>query len=75
METVKPVHAAMLSFFRVAIPNIGILIASKLIGTQAIYLYIILVGTGIMIAGMLAAYFNKVNYFFLPRQEFHKFLL
>jgi hypothetical protein len=71
----KPVHAAMLSFFRVAIPNMGILIASQFVGTNVIYVYMVLAGTGIFIAGMLAAYFNKVKYFFPPRSDFHKVYL
>jgi hypothetical protein len=71
----KPVHAAMLSFFRVAIPNMGILIASQFVGTNVIYVYMVLAGTGIFIAGMLAAYFNKVKYFFPPRSDFYKFYM
>lgn len=71
----KPVHAAMLSFFRVAIPNIGILVASKFIGLDAIYFYIVLAGAGIMIAGILSAYFNGVKYLYAPRSDFHKVYL
>jgi len=68
----KPVHAAMLSFFRVAIPNLGILAASNFMGKEVIYLYIVLAGLGILIAGFLSSLFNKVHYIYTPRWDFHK---
>jgi len=69
----KPIRAASLSFLRIALPNIGILLAGKFLGPEVIYVYIFLAACGIMLAGMFASKYNQVQYFHLPRKDFLRF--
>jgi len=69
----KPITASSLSFLRVAAPNIGIMLAGYLGGLNVVYVYIVLLATGIFLAGLIAAKANSVSYFFLPRRNFFKF--
>ncbi|MDH5400098.1 MAG: hypothetical protein OEX02_18245, partial [Cyclobacteriaceae bacterium] len=71
----KPVEAARLSFFRVAIPNAGLLLASYYLVAEAIYVYVLLVAVGIFIAGFFAARINGVEYLFPPKKSFYKIYL
>ncbi len=68
----KPIIAARLSFVRVALPNLAILVGSMFFGHQAIYLYIIFAGIGILNSGLWASKVNKVPYFHPPRKSFYK---
>lgn len=67
-----PVQAARLSFFRVAIPNIGLIVVSKFSGGELLSVYIFLIGVGIFISGFFASIINNVNYFFFPIKNFYK---
>jgi len=67
-----PVQAARLSFFRVAIPNIGLIVVSKFWGGNLLYIYIVLIAVGIFISGFFASRINKVPYMFFPLKNFHK---
>ncbi len=69
----KPIIAASLSFLRVALPNIGILVTGYFFGLDVVPVYILLLASGILLAGIISAYFNGVNYFFTPRKNFAKF--
>lgn len=69
----KPITASSLSFLRVAAPNLGILFAGYLGGLNVIYVYIVLLATGIFLAGLISSRANHVKYFFLPRKHFLKF--
>ncbi len=68
----KPITAARLSFVRVALPNIAILVGSNFIGEDAIYLYVIFAGIGILNSGLWASKVNDVPYFVKPRKSFYK---
>lgn len=68
----KPIKAARLSMIRVALPNLAILIGSKYIGTDAIYLYMIFLGIGILNSGFWASRINHVPYLYGPSKKFHK---
>jgi len=67
-----PVKAARLSMFRVALPNLAILIGSKFIGEDAIYLYMVFAGIGILNSGFWASRINKVPYLYTPAKNFIK---
>lgn len=69
----KPIIASSLSFLRVAIPNIGILIVGSFGGMAAINTYIILLAIGLFLAGIISSKVNHVHYFYLPRKNFVKF--
>ena len=69
----KPIIAASLSFLRVALPNIGVLVTGYFFGTDVLPVYILLLAFGILMAGIISAYFNGVSYFYMPRKKFAKF--
>jgi|GEM_PF-1469746 len=69
----KPIVAASLSFLRVALPNIGILVTGSFFGPEVLYVYVLLLALGIFLAGVISANVNHVSYFFLPRKNFVKF--
>lgn len=68
----KPIDGARLSFFRVAIPNIAVLISSQFIGADSIYFYIIFFAVGIINSGFFASRINKLPYFYKPYDKFYK---
>jgi hypothetical protein len=69
----KPIIAASLSFLRVALPNLGIIITGHYFGVDVLPIYILLLALGTLSAGLIAAHFNGVSYFYLPRKHFLKF--
>ncbi len=69
----KPIIAASLSFLRVALPNIGIMVTGYFFGIDVLPVYIILLAAGILLAGIISAYANGVQYFYPPRKKFVKF--
>jgi len=69
----KPVDAARLSMIRVGLPNLAVLVGSQFIGMDAIYLYVIFAGVGILNSGLWASRINEVPYMFEPSKTFHKF--
>ena len=69
----KPIIAASLSFLRVALPNLGIIITGHYFGTEVLPIYILLLALGTLSTGLIAAKFNGVSYFYLPRRHFLKF--
>ncbi len=68
----KPIQAARLSFFRVAIPNLGLILASYYLPQNIVFVYIILLAVGIFISGFFASKINIVKYFFGPNRSFMK---
>jgi len=69
----KPIIAASLSFLRVALPNLGIIVTGHYLGIDVLPIYIFLLSMGIFTAGIISAYFNGVSYFYMPRKKFLKF--
>ena len=68
----KPIAAARLSLIRVALPNLAVLTGSYFIGPQAIYLYVLFAGIGILNSGLWASKINQVPYIFPPSRKFYK---
>ncbi|MEQ8244412.1 hypothetical protein [Fulvivirga sp.] len=69
----KPIIAASLSFLRVALPNLGIIVCGHYFGPDVLPIYILLLALGTLTTGFIAAYFNGVSYFYMPRKHFLKF--
>ncbi len=69
----KPIAAASLSFLRVALPNLGVLATGYWLGPEVVPVYIVLLAAGIFLAGVIAARFNGVQYFYRPRKKFLRF--
>jgi len=69
----KPIRAASLSFLRVALPNLGIILTSTFLGVEVLPIYILLLASGIFLTGIISAYFNGVSYFVMPSKRFLKF--
>ena len=70
-----PIQASRLSFFRVAIPAVGLLVASQLFADAILVVYISLVAVGVLIAGTFSAHINQVPYIFEPKRNFYKVYL
>ncbi len=68
-----PVKAAMLSFFRVSIPYLGLLLLAYFGREDLLDIYMMLVALGIFIAGFFASRFNEVSYVFPFNRSFLKF--
>jgi len=69
----KPIIAASLSFLRVALPNLGIMITAHYWGVEVLPIYVLLLAMGMFAVGLIAAKVNGVSYFYLPRKNFLKF--
>ena len=69
----KPIIAASLSFLRVALPNLGIIVCGHYFSPNVLPIYILLLALGTLTTGFIAAYFNGVSYFYMPRKHFLKF--
>ena len=69
----KPIIAASLSFLRVALPNLGIIVTAHYWGIEVLPIYVILLAIGMFAVGLIAAKVNGVSYFYLPRKNFLKF--
>ena len=73
--TGQPIKAAQISFFRIAIPNLSILITAYFFSQYLIHAYLIFVGVGIFNSGIIASRINKVQYLFPFNRKFTKFYL
>ena len=71
----KPIRASMLSFFRVGIPNFGVLAIIWFTDLDIITAYIVLLAVGIFNSGFFASKINEVSYLFLPSKKFLRFYL
>lgn len=71
----KPLEAARLSFIRVFLPNAGIVVV-YLTGSEAyIPVYVLLVGAGIVVSGVLSARINHVKFLVIPVRNFLRYYL